>query len=118
MKFKGALSFNLVDTVYYKKNGRLIVESGVQRRCQAIINLMKDRKLRGISDIRDALSNQYRYSDLYAAASKLKQAGILRHNGYGRWVMVLQGQKIWIKTGLVQKPKSVKIKTRPVQKAA
>jgi hypothetical protein len=59
------------------------------------MRLMRDRNLRGISDMRDALDNRYQYKDLYAAACKLRKIGILRHNGYGRWVMVLRGEHLW-----------------------
>lgn len=95
MKFGKPLSFNLVDTVYRREGGRLIVETGIRARCQAIVRTMRDRELRGISDIREALDNRYKYGDLYCAARKLLKAGILRHNGYGRWQMVLRGEQIW-----------------------
>ena len=95
MKFRTSLSFNGVDTRVSRVDGRLVIECGVYRRCRAIIKLMRDRNLRGISDMRDSLDNRYAYRDLYAAAKKLRAVGILQHNGYGRWVMVLRGEKIW-----------------------
>lgn len=95
MKFRNQLSFNIVDTTVQRQGNRIIVQTGVFQRCRAIVRLMRDRNLRGISDIREALSEHYKYSDLYAAASKLRAVGILRHNGYGRWQMVLRGEQIW-----------------------
>ena len=95
MKFRKHLSFNLEDTTYYRQGNRLVIETGMFKRCKAIIRLMRDRNLRGISDMRDALSNHYKYADLYAAAKKLRAVGILRHNGYGRWQMVLRGEQTW-----------------------
>lgn len=95
MKFKTHLSFNIVDTLYQRRGNRIIVETGMLQRCKAIVQLMRDLNLRGISDIREALSGHYRYADLYAAATRLRDIGILRHNGYGRWQMVLRGEEIW-----------------------
>lgn len=45
--------------------------------------------------MRDLLSENYKYGDLYYAAKRLRDIGVLRHNGYGRWVMVLRGEQIW-----------------------
>lgn len=95
MKFRTHLSYNTVDTSVQRRGNRIIVETGMFQRCLAIARLMRDRNLRGISDIRDVLSENYKYADLYAAASKLRAVGILRHNGYGRWQMVLRGEQIW-----------------------
>lgn len=95
MKFRTHLSYNTVDTTVQRRGNRIIVQTGMFARCLAIARLMRDRNLRGISDIRDVLSENYRYADLYAAASKLRSVGVLRHNGYGRWQMVLRGEHIW-----------------------
>lgn len=95
MKFRTHLSYNTVDTTVQRRGNRIIVQTGMFERCLAVARLMRDRNLRGISDIRDALSEHYKYADLYAAASKLRAVGILRHNGYGRWQMVLRGEQVW-----------------------
>ncbi len=97
MKFRKPISYNAVDTHVYKSNGRWVLETGVYQRCRAIIRIMKDRQWRGISDIRDTLSKDYLYRDLYHAANRLRKAGILKHNGYGRWCMMLHGEKMWEK---------------------
>lgn len=95
MKFRTHYSFNVVDTTIVRRGNRYIVETGLLQRCKAIMRVMRDRNLRGISDIRERLSEHYRYQDLYYAATRLRAAGILVHNGYGRWQMVLRGEQIW-----------------------